>query len=139
MRPGCKALALVTGALLLCAPPSLAQSSRVKQSTRNRLISFEEGGLHGYADATGRLIFDGKYQHDGAGELLHIGDITSVPALLRVLKDNAPKGCAGERCFYVCTYAHAVAALQRITGHKAVAYDDWAAWWDEHRKSHPLK
>jgi len=84
-----------------------------------------------------KLIFDGQYQHDGAGELLYIGDMTSVPALLRVLKDNAPKDCPGGRCTYVCTYAHAVAALEKITGHKAVHYQDWAAWWGEHQKSHP--
>lgn len=86
-----------------------------------------------------RLIFDGRYQHDGAGELLYIGDLTSVPALLRVLKDNAPKDCPGGRCAYICTYAHAVAALKKITGHKAVAYEDWAAWWEEYQKSHPKR
>jgi hypothetical protein len=54
-----------------------------------------------------------------------------------VLKDNAPKDCPGGRCTYICTYAHAIAALKKITGHKAVAYEDWIAWWEEYRKSHP--
>ena len=70
--------------------------------------------------------------------MIYIGDMTSVPALLRVLKDNAPKGCAaGGQCAYICTYSHAVAALEKITGHKAVVYEDWAAWWEEYQKSHP--
>jgi NADPH-dependent ferric siderophore reductase len=84
-----------------------------------------------------KLIFAGRYQHDGAGELIYIGDMTSVPALLRVLKDNAPKDCSGERCGYICTYSHALAAREKITGHKAVVYEDWAAWWEEYQKSHP--
>lgn len=99
-------------------PPTLAELARRRQQ------------IH-------KLIFDGQYQHDGAGELLYIGDMTSVPALLRVLKDKAPKDCPGGRCTYICTYAHAVAALEKITGHKAAAYEDWAAWWEEYQRSHP--
>jgi hypothetical protein len=86
-----------------------------------------------------QLIFNGQYQHDGAGELGEIGDMTSVPALLRVLKDNPGWLLANGRRAYICTYSHAVAALTKITGHEAHAYEDWVAWWDEYQKTHPTK
>lgn len=44
------------------------------------------------------LILQGKYQHDGSGELIYIGTITSVPALLKVLEAHPPhtyNPCAG--------------------------------------------
>jgi hypothetical protein len=86
-----------------------------------------------------KLIFKGLYQHDGAGELLYIGDITSVPALLRILKDNPPTLLPSGRRSYICTYAHAVAALEKITGYEAVTYEEWSAWWENYQKSHPKR
>ncbi|HXM36114.1 MAG TPA: hypothetical protein VN920_13060 [Pyrinomonadaceae bacterium] len=84
-----------------------------------------------------KLMLKGEYEHDGAGELLYIGDITSVPALLRVLKDNPPTVLADGSKSYICTYAHASAALRKITGYNAGSYEEWVAWWEEYRKSHP--
>ncbi|HEX8494982.1 MAG TPA: WG repeat-containing protein [Pyrinomonadaceae bacterium] len=86
-----------------------------------------------------KLIFKGQYQHDGAGELLYIGDMTSVPALLRILKDKPPIVLADGRRTYICTYAHAATALAKITGVKAVTYEEWTAWWAEYQKSHQKK
>lgn len=83
-----------------------------------------------------KLMLEGKYQHDGAAELIYIGDITSVPALLRVLKDNPPSISGDGSKSYICTYAHAVAALMKITGYKAESYEDWDAWWDQYQKTH---
>lgn len=84
-----------------------------------------------------KLIFGGQYHHDGAGELFHIGDLTSVPALLHVLKENPPTLLSDGRRSYVCTYAHAVAALVKITGYEAMTYEEWTAWWNDYQKSHP--
>lgn len=36
------------------------------------------------------LLLNGDYQHDGSGELIYIGTIESVPALLKVLKNHPP-------------------------------------------------
>ena len=79
------------------------------------------------------LMLEGRYQHDGSGELYYIGNITSVPSLLRVLKDHTPKSDSGP---VICTYGHAVGALRKITGHIATSYEDWRAWWDLYQKSH---
>lgn len=67
-------------------------------------------------------MLKGEYQHDGAGELTYIGDITSVPASLRVLKDNPPTVYADGRKSYICTYAQASAALVKITGYTRESY-----------------
>jgi predicted DNA-binding WGR domain protein len=83
-----------------------------------------------------KLMLKGLYEHDGAAELLYIGDMTSVPSLLRVLKDNPPTGIYNGRRMYICTHAHAVAALTRITGEKFEGYLEWSAWWTEYRRSH---
>lgn len=83
-----------------------------------------------------KLMLKGEYQHDGAGELIEIGDLTSVPALLRVLKDNAPRSDQG---FVICTYSHAVAALQKITGQNLTKYEDWQIWWNSYQESHGKK
>lgn len=37
------------------------------------------------------LMLDGRYQHDGSGELIYIGTIESVPALIKVLEDHPPR------------------------------------------------
>jgi hypothetical protein len=84
-----------------------------------------------------RMMLKGEYQHDGAGELLYIGNMSSVPALLRVLKDNPPITMPDGRKSYICTYAHAAAALGKITGHKATSYEEWVAWWEQYQKSNP--
>ena len=102
-------------------------------------------------------MLNGRYQHDGSGELLYIGTIESVPALLQVLKDNPPATFPAEldpppppigkamtppqppRKLYICTYAHAVAALRKITGQTFVDYDEWLKWWTAHQQEQAVK
>ena len=77
-----------------------------------------------------KLMLQGEYLHDGALELEHIGDINSVPALLVVLKKNPPRA----KGVMVCTTAHALITLRKITGADAgVTYEDWSAWWEAHK------
>jgi hypothetical protein len=79
-------------------------------------------------------MLNGEYQHDGSLELLEIGDITSVPALLRVLKDNPPTIMPDGRLSGICTIAHAYAALVKITGTKHKTYEEWSQWWEQYQK-----
>jgi len=107
------------------------------------------------------LMLQGKYQHDGSGELFYIGTIESVPALLKVLEDNPPtiekiededipevkkpgevqtisnipKVKREPRKFYICTYAHAINALKKITGQNFIEYQEWRNWWEEFLKN----
>ena len=66
--------------------------------------------------------------HDAFITLIYCGDADSIPYLLCGLwwqPDTEP----GEGM--VCTKAHCLDALKRITGHDAGSnYSDWAAWWD---------
>jgi hypothetical protein len=78
-----------------------------------------------------KLMLKGEYLHDGAGELTDIGDISSVPALLVVLKKNPPMSNGSM----ICTTAHALQALQKITGANAgKTYEDWRAWWEKYQE-----
>lgn len=94
-------------------------------------------------------MLKGEYQHDGSGDLLYIGTIESVPALLQVLKDHppwireieplpppigGPKPVAPKpQKIVICTYAHAAAALRKITGQNFEDYDEWRAWWEMYK------
>lgn len=101
------------------------------------------------------LMLQGKYQHDGSGELFYIGTMQSVPALLKVLEDNPPtiipilKGISADtkpeenmdsneaqnsapKKSYICTYAHSKAALRKITGQNFAELHDWKNWWQEY-------
>ncbi len=66
--------------------------------------------------------------HDAFLYLEKFGGPDDVPYLLwglRWQKDTAP----GEGM--ICTKAHCLDALQRITGHDAgMNYTDWAEWWE---------
>lgn len=102
-------------------------------------------------DIEARML-KGEYHHDGSGELMYIGTIESVPALLQVLKANPPYVEKVEplpppapgrpphppqpppKKWFICTYAHAVAALRKITGQKFTEYEDWLAWWEANKK-----
>ena len=85
-------------------------------------------------------MLNGEYLHDGAGELLYIGDISSVPALLRVLKDNPPIKTYDGKIGFMCTTAHALQALRKITNHDAgTTYQEWGAWWGLYQKEHLVK
>ena len=78
-----------------------------------------------------KLMLNGEYLHDGAGELLYIGDISSVPALLVVLKKNPPY----PNGTMICTAAHALQALRKITGaNPGIKYEDWSAWWEKYQE-----
>lgn len=91
-------------------------------------------------EAVHAMMLEGGYQHDGAGELLYIGDITSVPALLRVLKDNPPIERPDGRLSYVCTTVHAISALVKVTGHSGPRnYEEWSAWWGQYQRENPRK
>ena len=87
-----------------------------------------------------KLMLDGEYQHDGSSELLYIGDITSVPALLQLLKDNPIRKMGDGRYLGTCTVAHAIAALRKITNVDAGAtYEEWNTWWEEYQKKQAEK
>ena len=91
-------------------------------------------------EAIHKMLLNGEYQHDGSSELVYIGDISSVPALLQVLKDNPPTRMPDGRLFGICTAAHAYEALVKITGNKeSKTYEEWGAWWEQYQKEHPLK
>ncbi len=78
-----------------------------------------------------KLMLKGEYLHDGAIELADIGDINSVPALLVVLKKNPPMPNGGM----ICTAAHALQALRKITGaNPGIKYEDWSAWWEKYQE-----
>jgi hypothetical protein len=73
----------------------------------------------------------GEYLHDGSGVLSSVGDIESVPALLVVLKKNPP----GPNGGIVCTAAHALEALEKITGaNSGYTYKAWSTWWKNYKK-----
>ena len=83
-----------------------------------------------------KLMLKGEFLHDGAIELQYIGDINSVPALLVVLKKNPPSPNGGM----VCTTAHALQALWKITGAKpGNTYEDWSAWWKKYQEEQKPK
>jgi len=141
------------------------------------------------------MMLQGEYQHDGSGELIYIGTIDSVPALLKVLENHPPSiydpcgwssgieipppppalkipppppplkngslppslppdevsnlpqievskpDCSPKKS-YICTYAHAVSALRKITGQNFFEYQDWKNWWEKYQvetKSQKLK
>jgi hypothetical protein len=62
--------------------------------------------------------------------------MSSIPALLVVLKKNPPSANGTM----VCTTAHALQALWKITGAKpGIKYEDWNAWWEKHQEEQQLK
>ena len=80
-----------------------------------------------------KAMLAGNYQHDGALQLQTLGDMSSVPALLKVLEDNPPKHGG-----VLCTVEHAVAALKKVTKHDAgFSYEKWKEWWEQYQKEHP--
>jgi hypothetical protein len=75
-------------------------------------------------------MLKGELLHDGSGELAYIGDLDSVPALLVVLRKNPamPNGTM------ICTRAHALMALRKITGENPGSRtEDWEKWWSNHQ------
>ncbi len=92
-----------------------------KQTDKERRISIE------------KRMLKGEYLHDGSSQLLYIGTIKSVPALLKVLELTPVHETDGKKS-YICTYAHAVSALRKITGQNFVDYQDWKTWWESFNK-----
>jgi hypothetical protein len=97
-----------------------------KQTDKERRISIE------------KRMLKGEYLHDGSGELLYVGTINSVPALLKALELTPVRETDGKKS-YVCTYAHAVSALRRITGQKLIDYQDWKNWWENYKQTKSKK
>ena len=72
-----------------------------------------------------KKMLKGDYLHDGSGILAEIGDMDSVPALLVVLHKYPSKGGG-----MICTKAHAISALRKITGQNlGDQAEDWEGWW----------
>lgn len=105
--------------------------AEVYQSRTPRQLSTEDIAKRDEIEAK---MMKGEYLHDGPGELIQVGDIDSVPAILVVLKKNplSPNGTM------VCTRAHALSALRQITGAYPGATDEaWIVWWAEYKKNNP--
>ncbi len=92
---------------------------------------FTEEEIRKRREVQARMLV-GENHHDGSLALTHIGDIESVPALIRVLKDNPPS----KNGTMICTAAHALTALRTLTqANPGITHDHWQAWWDEHQKA----
>jgi hypothetical protein len=71
--------------------------------------------------------------HDMPMALAEVGDISSVPALIAVLKRN-PAFADGTM---ICTRAHCLLALTKLTGVNVGKTDEaWEKWWEEYKKTH---
>jgi hypothetical protein len=81
---------------------------------------------------TQEQLLKGENHHDGAITLEFVGTIESVPALLKVIGDNPPS----PNGTMVCTTAHAIDALKKITGaNPGYTYKAWKSWWDRYQKN----
>ena len=123
-----------------------AEAAQESRARKTRPRANKESGQRSLAEVAARreaihkMMLNGEYQHDGSSELVYIGDISSVPALLQVLKDNPSTRMPDGRLFGICTAAHAYEALVKITGNKeSKTYEEWTAWWEQYQKEHPLK
>ena len=87
-----------------------------------------------------RLIFSGKYGHEDVATLLEIGDRASIPALLKVLKDNPASVQDKDRVRYPLKTIYAVEALRKITGlNMGASYKEWNDWWEKNQKFYVRK
>ena len=132
---------LLSGNLLEGSYGCIAEAAQKPRPRKSRVKAKKVPSVPSPADiavrreAIHKLMLNGEYQHDGAGELLGIGDISSVPALLRVLKDNPPIRKTDGRITYICTTAHALSALRKITGiNGGATYEEWNVWWEQNKK-----
>lgn len=152
-------LSLFCAFAFISAEANAQKSKNRRTQTKTIKISYDARRMEVEA-----LMLRGEYQHDGSGELFYIGTFESVPALLKVLQDYAPKDKVLPReeeetpppmlrngvivvqaapkppvqiqpKSYICTYIHAVGALRKITGQKFIEYQDWKNWWEEYRKT----
>ena len=105
---------------------------RAKKESSERSVAEVAARL----EAIHKMMLNGEYQHDGSSELVYIGDISSVPALLQVLKDNPSTRMPDGRLFGICTAAHAYEALVKITGNKeSKTYENGARGGSSIRKT----
>lgn len=135
----CASIVLAAGLLTGCvgerkSPAHSVESdsqAEVLQSPTPRQLSTEDIARRDEVEAK---MMRGEFLHDGPSELIHVGDIDSVPAILVVLKESplSPNGTM------VCTRAHALSALRQITGANLGATDEaWFGWWADYKKSNP--
>jgi hypothetical protein len=104
-----------------------SKKSRPKPRRNHQRIVVIAGPDHAYIE---REILAGKFLHDDIGALIHVGTIELVPALLRVLDYYN----LDANCSMICTRAHALTALYKITGqHLGSTYEAWSAWWDANK------
>lgn len=118
--------------LLLSVTSDAFGQKKIKNKSKSKIVVNQKTNDERRKEVES-LILKGEYQHDGSGELLYIGTIESVPALLKVLQNNPPNETNGKK-FYICTYAHAISALRKITEQNFVDYQDWKNWWELHQK-----
>ena len=68
--------------------------------------------------------------HDAFISLIHIGDETSVPYLVKSVKWQKPSSGGS----WPCSAAHCAEAFQTITNnYPGDDYQDWVAWWKENK------
>lgn len=86
-------------------------------------------------DETESKMMRGEYLHDGSSILESVGDIESVPALLVVLEKHPPS----SKGTMVCTTAHALSALQKLTGaNPGITHEAWSHWWKRYKKENKI-
>ena len=121
-------------------PEVAAQRPRIRKTptrAKQKLAAASVEEVAARREHIHRRMLNGEYQHDGSAELIEIGNLSSVPALLQVLKDNPPTIMPDGRSFGICTIAHAHAALVKITGNKnSRTYQEWSKWWEQYQKEH---
>lgn len=86
------------------------------------------------------MILSGKYRHEDVAELLEIGNRTSIPMLLKALKDNPAFVRANGRMVLPLKTVYAVEALKKITGlSMGTTYKEWNDWWEQNQKYYAEK
>jgi hypothetical protein len=122
----------------LSAQSEAAQKSRTRKPRSKANVSLKEkgsGDLETRREEIHRLILNRKYQSDNVAELLEIGNRTSIPVLLKVLKDNPAFVRANGRVVFPLTTIYAVEALRKITGlNMGATYKEWNEWWEKNQK-----
>jgi len=138
----------------VCLPPFLALANSTRTSSSNSgdaasptpppapqepSVAAQRLALHKLLDEA--TDTHGGVIHDACGSLMDVGDASSVPHLIRVLRFFGdaelplPPGVG-----LVCTHWHCVNALEKITGAKVgISYASWKRWWDTTHPGQPLE
>ena len=110
---------------------SVNSQSELSQSPTPKLLTPESIARRDEVEAK---MMRGEFLHDGPSELINVGDVDSVPAILVVLKKNPPY----PNGTMVCTRAHALQALKQITGaDPGLTNEAWFAWWEDYKRNNP--